>query len=107
MPFTLDETFGYLTEIQGDNETIERYSKFLNKPGAIIFRESIKKYPGKKFIYFYIDAGTEIQYFHTSCGDAEEDGDLLKFSNGDTKFTFKIDKNCLTNLQKKELMMNI
>ena len=99
----IKQTTGYLTEIKKTDEKI-KYKRDLDVPGVLILCESEHKYPGKKFIYLFTDGGMTINYFHTSCGIVKEKDGKWIFNDD---YVFTIDKNCLTEKQKDEILINI
>ena len=99
----IKQTTGFLSEIKDPDKKM-KYKRHLNVPGVLILGESEYKYPGKKFIYLFVDSGIMIDYFHTSCGIVMEKDDKWIFND---YYIFTIDENCLTGNQRMEILVNI
>ena len=89
--------------IQGD----EKYSIHLNVPGVILLLESKKKFPGKQFIYLFTNTENFITYFHTSCGTVYQEDNKLIFKSDHSSYEFTIDENCLDEITKQEILLNV
>ena len=80
---------------------------YLQTPGLLCIYESMKKYPGKKFIYFYPNEpdSDEQRYFHSSCGDLTQEGNRICLT-GDHTFVFE-EGDFVPEIELLEIKLNV
>ena len=89
--------------VEPANKTVETSWKnwrqgYTGMEGKLRLFESLKKYPGQRFLYFIADSFfqgmgfEEPAYLKTSYGTESLEGDLLTFCTINTRYTFRLDR---------------
>ena len=81
-----------LSVMKLNNDSRQKWNwreKYIGKPGCLSLFESVKKYPGERFVYMncYL-----FGWFTTTCGEIVIDGDILTITTRNSRYVFKIEE---------------